>query len=141
VPPLNSAVRRQRHVVHMAFRVSVLESLLRISDFTPGLCKTSLGGRISSEIGVTARADGRSLRSETATMKMGYVNVAEEVESLEVPGLGLVSKGLRVRHVLHGAGVVSSIAKFGDDDHSIFVNFEEHGYKAVRPPYDSLQPA
>ena len=68
---------------------------------------------------------------------------AVAIESLEVPGLGLVTKGLKVRHPKFGAGTVVALFRFPPYcpmRHSIGVQFESVGYTALAPEYAKLQP-
>ena len=72
-------------------------------------------------------------------MSIQYVLSAEEVDSLEVPELGRVTKGLRVKHPLFGIGTVTAILKAPDGKHSLRVEFAGHGNKALVPEYAKLR--
>jgi len=66
---------------------------------------------------------------------------ATEIESLEVSGLGLVTKGLIVQHPMFGQGKVVALFRFppgGSTSHSIGVEFTTVGYKALAPEYARL---
>ena len=66
---------------------------------------------------------------------------ATEIESLEVPGLGLVKKGLVVQHPTFGQGQVVAVFRFppgGHTSHSIGIEFATVGYKALAPEYAKL---
>ena len=68
---------------------------------------------------------------------------AIQIESLEVPGLGLVTAGRKVSHPDFGHGLVVSITEFPaycPIRHSIGVEFESAGFKALAPEYAKLQP-
>ncbi|WP_090449663.1 hypothetical protein [Dyella sp. OK004] len=64
---------------------------------------------------------------------------ATELESLDVDGLGLVKKGLRVVHPMFGTGTVVALFAFHRGGHSIGVEFVTAGYKALAPEYAKLQ--
>lgn len=64
---------------------------------------------------------------------------AEGIESLDVAGLGLARKGLRVTHPLFGDGTVVALFAFPHGGHSIGVEFATVGYKALAPEYAKLQ--
>jgi hypothetical protein len=64
---------------------------------------------------------------------------ADELESLHVEGLGLVLKGLRVKHPLFGEGTVVAIFSFHRGGHSLGIDFGGFGYKALDPTYAKLQ--
>lgn len=65
-----------------------------------------------------------------------------EIESLEVPQLGRVTKGLRVHHQYFGVGTVVALFKFVQTgEHSIGVQFESAaGYKVLHPQHAKLRP-
>jgi len=66
---------------------------------------------------------------------------ATEIESLELPGLGLVTKGLVVQHPIFGQGKVVALFRFppgGPTSHSIGIEFATVGYKALAPEYAKL---
>jgi hypothetical protein len=64
---------------------------------------------------------------------------SEKLGSLNVDGLGRVSKGLRVVHPLFGEGIVVALFEFSQGGHSIGVEFATVGYKALTPQYAKLQ--
>jgi hypothetical protein len=66
---------------------------------------------------------------------------ATEIESLEVAGLGKVTRGLKVVHPVFGAGTVVALYSFppgGVTSHSIGIEFASVGYKALAPEYAKL---
>jgi hypothetical protein len=66
---------------------------------------------------------------------------AVEIDSLDVAGLGLVTRGLEVAHPLFGPGRVVALFKLppgGPIAHSIGVEFPGHGYKALAPAFAKL---
>ena len=66
---------------------------------------------------------------------------ATKIESLEVPELGKVTVGLRVTHPQFGSGTVVALFRFppgGPVGHSIGIEFESVGYKALAPEYAKL---
>lgn len=69
-----------------------------------------------------------------------YIRDAVPIESLEVPLLGVVTKGLKVKHPLFGPGTVVELFRFPDGKHSLRVEFETHGSKALAPEYAKLEP-
>jgi hypothetical protein len=67
---------------------------------------------------------------------------AVEIESLEVPGLGALTRGVQVTHPVFGAGSVVALFRFppgGPSSHSIGVQFLSVGYKALAPEYAKLK--
>ena len=67
---------------------------------------------------------------------------AVQIESLEVEGLGTVTKGLKVVHPVFGSGTVVSLWEFPPYcpiRHSIGVQFETGGYKTLAPDYAKLK--
>jgi hypothetical protein len=72
-------------------------------------------------------------------MSINYAKSAAPIESLDLAGLGQITKGLSVRHPVFGKGVVTAIFRFRDGKHSIGIEFQEHGYKALAPEYAKLQ--
>ena len=67
---------------------------------------------------------------------------AVQIESLEVPGLGLVKEGLKVSHPAFGRGTVVSITEFPPYcpiRHSIGVEFSAVGFKALAPEHAKLR--
>ncbi|MFT6085253.1 MAG: hypothetical protein ACJA11_000478 [Glaciecola sp.] len=64
---------------------------------------------------------------------------AKEIESIDVEGLGLVQKGMKVEHPMFGLGVVESIFEFiKSGENTIRINFEKYGSKALVPEYAKL---
>ncbi|WP_196139639.1 hypothetical protein [Aliikangiella sp. G2MR2-5] len=64
---------------------------------------------------------------------------ANELDSLELDGVGVVCPGMAVEHPMFGFGKVEAIYKFiKSDDITIRINFEEHGSKALAPEYANL---
>ncbi|VUD69379.1 hypothetical protein TDB9533_04746 [Thalassocella blandensis] len=64
---------------------------------------------------------------------------ANELESLEVNGIGQVTPGMQLEHPVFGLGQVEAIFKFvKSDDITIRINFEKHGSKALVPEYAKL---
>ena len=72
-------------------------------------------------------------------MSLSYVNSGVPIESLDVPGLGLATKGLEVKHPLFGDGVITVLLRFRDGKHAIGVEFRAHGYKLLAPEYAKLR--
>jgi hypothetical protein len=69
---------------------------------------------------------------------------ATEIDSLEVPGLGLATKGLAVQHPLFGHGKIVALFRLpigGLTSHSIGIEFTTVGYKALAPEYAKLSRA
>ena len=67
---------------------------------------------------------------------------ATQIEALDVPGLGKVTKNLKVVHPLFGAGTVVALFEFpagGPVSHSIGIEFVSVGYKALAPEFAKLQ--
>jgi hypothetical protein len=61
---------------------------------------------------------------------------AIEVSSLDLPGLGTVTVGLKVKHPVFGRGTVVSIVQwppYVKQRHSLGVNFETVGRKLLAP--------
>jgi hypothetical protein len=70
------------------------------------------------------------------------IREAVEIQSLDVFALGTVTKGLRVVHPIFGAGTVVSLFEFPPHSttrHSIGVQFETVGFKALAPEYANLR--
>ena len=70
------------------------------------------------------------------------IREAVELESLDIPGLGTVTRGLKVSHPMFGVGTVVSLFEFPPHSlthHSIGVQFETVGFKALAPEYAKLQ--
>jgi hypothetical protein len=70
------------------------------------------------------------------------IREAVEIQSLDVPGLGTVTKGLKVSHPVFGTGTVVSLFEFPPHSatrHSIGVQFESIGFKALAPEYARLK--
>lgn len=64
---------------------------------------------------------------------------ANELESLEVSGVGLVTSGMQLEHPVFGLGQVEAIFKFvKSEDIAIRINFEQHGSKALVPELANL---
>ena len=61
-----------------------------------------------------------------------------ELESLEVSGLGLATKGLAVAHPLFGSGKIVAFFALSNGMKTIGVEFESFGYKALVPEYAKL---
>ena len=67
---------------------------------------------------------------------------AVRIDSLDVQGLGTVTVGLKVVHPVFGRGTVVSIAEFPPyckTRHSVGVQFETVGFKALAPEYAKLK--
>lgn len=67
---------------------------------------------------------------------------AKEIESLEVDGLGMVTRGLRVLHQTFGPGTVVAIFElppYSQTRNSIGIEFDSVGYKPLAPQYAKLQ--
>jgi hypothetical protein len=70
------------------------------------------------------------------------IREAVEIQSLDVAGLGTVTRGLKVSHPVFGAGTVVSLFEFPPHSatrHSIGVQFESVGFKALAPEYAKLK--
>jgi hypothetical protein len=67
-------------------------------------------------------------------------NDSEELAQLEIKGLGLVSAGFLVQHERFGKGEVETIFQLSSGEHTVRINFEQHGSKALVPEYANLQP-
>ena len=64
---------------------------------------------------------------------------ANELESLDVNGIGQVTPGMQLEHPAFGLGQVEAIFKFvKSNDITIRINFEKHGSKALMPEYANL---
>ena len=64
---------------------------------------------------------------------------ANELESLDINGVGQVTPGMQLEHPVFGLGQVEAIFKFvKSEDITIRVNFEKHGSKALVPEYANL---
>ena len=67
---------------------------------------------------------------------------AIEISSLDLPGLGTVKVGLKVKHPVFGRGVVRSIVEwpaYVKQRHSLGVEFETVGKKLLAPEYAKLE--
>lgn len=66
---------------------------------------------------------------------------AVKIDSLDVPGTGIVTEGLRVRHPTFGLGTVTAVIRWGcDAGHAIEVKFDgPAGAKALAPEYCKLE--
>jgi len=64
---------------------------------------------------------------------------ADELESLDVNGVGIITPGMELEHPIFGLGQVEAIFKFvKSEDITIRINFEKHGSKALVPEYANL---
>jgi hypothetical protein len=64
---------------------------------------------------------------------------ADELESLDVNGVGIITPGMELVHPAFGLGQIEAIFKFvKSDDITIRINFEKHGSKALVPEYANL---
>ncbi|MBW0297074.1 MULTISPECIES: hypothetical protein [Shewanella] len=64
---------------------------------------------------------------------------ANELESLDVNGVGHVTSGMQLEHPVFGLGQVEAIFKFvKSGEVTIRINFEKHGSKALAPEYANL---
>lgn len=62
-----------------------------------------------------------------------------ELDSLEIDGVGEVYPGIVLEHPTFGVGKVEAIYQFiRSDDVAIRIDFEEHGSKALAPEYANL---
>jgi hypothetical protein len=71
------------------------------------------------------------------------IRKAVEIQSLDVAGLGIVTRGLMVSHPMFGAGTVVSLFEFPPHSatrHSIGVRFDSVGFKALAPECAKLKP-
>ncbi len=67
---------------------------------------------------------------------------AVEIETIQVDGLGVVTRGIRVQHPHFGSGTVVAIFQFPEYSqtrHSIGIEFDAVGYKPLTPEYAKLQ--
>jgi hypothetical protein len=64
---------------------------------------------------------------------------AVEIDSLEVEHLGQVTRGLQVMHPLFGAGTVVALFVFPNGSHTMGIEFETNGYKALVSEYARLR--
>lgn len=64
---------------------------------------------------------------------------ANELENLDVNGVGHVTSGMQLEHPVFGLGQVEAIFKFvKSGEVTIRINFEKHGSKALAPEYANL---
>ena len=66
---------------------------------------------------------------------------AKRIDSLDLPGLGTVTEGLKVKHPVFGYGAVVAIIEFPPyvpSRYSLGVEFEVVGYKVLSPEYAKL---
>ena len=61
-----------------------------------------------------------------------------EIESLEIVGLGLATRGLAVVHPLFGPGKIVALFALPRNVNTIGVEFDSCGYKALVPEYAKL---
>lgn len=64
-----------------------------------------------------------------------------EIDALDVPMLGTVTRGMRVLHPVFGPGTVVAIFKYGcNAGNAIGVKFDgPEGYKALHPGYAKMK--
>jgi len=66
---------------------------------------------------------------------------AKRIESLDLPDLGTVTEGLKVKHPVFGHGTVVAIIEFPPyvpSRHALGVEFDAVGYKVLNPAYAKL---
>lgn len=64
---------------------------------------------------------------------------ANELESIEIEGVGEVKPGMILDHPIFGSGEVEAIFEFiKSGDKTIRINFDKHGSKALVPEYANL---
>lgn len=66
---------------------------------------------------------------------------AKEIESLDIPETGMLTKGIRVNHPVFGEGVVVALFEFPPyvpQRHCVGIEFSSVGYKPLSPQYAKL---
>ena len=72
-------------------------------------------------------------------MSMNYLRSGVPIASLDVPGLGLATKGLDVIHPVFGRGTIADVVRFRDGKHALSVTFQQVGNKLLAPEYARLR--
>lgn len=64
---------------------------------------------------------------------------AKSIPETQLPKLGVVKSGTKVKHAIFGKGVIVDIALWDNGEVTIGVQFEEHGLKWLVPEYAGLE--
>ncbi len=94
----------------------------------------------SSRSRFAARLNSGVRRANRSTSDVPHKKESKPIPELEIPGLGLVKPGTRVRQSMLGSGVVKDIAQWADGSHTVQVDFEARGLKWLVPQYANLLP-
>ncbi len=63
----------------------------------------------------------------------------KELTELEIPNIGIITRGIIVEHPMFGTGEVEAIFEFiKSGENTIRINFDKHGSKALVPEYANL---